>query len=50
MLIKKQIKNRKDYFELWGKLIPLETEEQIYKFISDKELLINFELLEEAEN
>ena len=46
MLIKKQIKNRKDYFELWGKLIPLETEKEIYDFIAENQLIINFELIE----
>lgn len=50
MLIKKQIRSRKDYFELWGKLIPLETEAEIYNFISENNLMINFELLDETEN
>ena len=50
MLIKKQIRSKKDYFELWGKLIPLETEEEIYNFISENKLMINFELLDEREN
>lgn len=50
MLIKKQIRSKKDYFELWGKLIPLETEEEIYNFISENKLMINFELLDEKEN
>ena len=43
-LIKKQIRSRKDYFELWGKLIPLDTEKEIYNFIAENELMINFEL------
>lgn len=50
MLIKKQIRSKKDYFELWGKLIPLETEKEIYNFISENKLMINFELLDEREN
>ena len=50
MLIKKQIRSKKDYFELWGKLIPLETEKEIYNFISENKLMINFELLDKREN
>lgn len=48
-LIKKQIKNHPDFFEIWGNLVPMCTEDEVYRYIAEKELIINFELIETPE-